>query len=171
MYFANSFAGATSYYGPAYVVAAVLYFAICFPLSRLALYLERRTRSRRHLATGDASEESAADQMEVTPGTHDITGRAAAATLAGGVGTMYETVDIAPARPGALAPPSAARLGRAEGGAGAFGRGGAGAAGGSAASGGARGSAGSAGPGGFGWARAAQATRWGSASRDAWRPR
>ena len=28
----------------------------------------------------------------------DITGRAAAATLAGGVGTMYETVDIAPAR-------------------------------------------------------------------------
>ena len=98
MYFSNSFAGATSYYGPAYVVAAVLYFAICFPLSRLALYLERRTRSHRHLSTGDASEELATDQMEVTPGTHDITGRAAAATLAGGVGTMYETVDIAPAR-------------------------------------------------------------------------
>ncbi len=98
MYFSNSFAGATSYYGPAYVMAAVLYFAICFPLSRLALYLERRTRSHRHLSTGDASEELATDQMEVTPGTHDITGRAAAATLAGGVGTMYETVDIAPAR-------------------------------------------------------------------------
>lgn len=39
MYFSNSFAGATSYYGPVYVVAALLYFAICFPLSRLALYL------------------------------------------------------------------------------------------------------------------------------------
>ena len=34
MYFSNSFAGATSYYGPVYVVAALLYFAICFPLSR-----------------------------------------------------------------------------------------------------------------------------------------
>ena len=36
--------------------------------------------------------------MEVTPGTHDITGRAAADTMAGGVQTMYGTVDIAPAR-------------------------------------------------------------------------
>ncbi len=98
MYFSNSFAGATSYYGPVYVVAAILYFAICFPLSRLALYLERRTRSHRHLATGDATEELGEDAMEVTPGTHDITGRAAADTLAGGVGTMLETVDIAPAR-------------------------------------------------------------------------
>lgn len=98
MYFANSFAGSTSYYGPAYVVAAVLYFIICFPLSRLALYLERRTRAHRRLATGDASEELVFDAVEVTPGTHDITGRAAADTLAGGVGTMLETVDIAPAR-------------------------------------------------------------------------
>lgn len=98
MYFSNSFAGATSYYGPVYVVAAVLYFIICFPLSRLALYLEHRTRSHRHVTTGDASEELCDDTMEVTPGTHDITGRAAAATMAGGVGTMYETVDIAPAR-------------------------------------------------------------------------
>lgn len=98
MYFANSFAGSTSYYGPAYVVAAVLYFIICFPLSRLALYLERRTRRHRRLATGDASEELSSDAVEVTPGTHDITGRAAADTLAGGVGTMLETVDIAPAR-------------------------------------------------------------------------
>lgn len=98
MYFSNSFAGATSYYGPVYVVAALLYFVICFPLSRLALYLERRTRSHRHLATGDATEELAEDTMEVTPGTHDITGRAAADTMAGGVQTMYGTVDIAPAR-------------------------------------------------------------------------
>lgn len=98
MYFSNSFAGATSYYGPVYVVAALLYFAICFPLSRLALYLERRTRSHRHLATGDATEALAEDTMEVTPGTHDITGRAAADTMAGGVQTMYGTVDIAPAR-------------------------------------------------------------------------
>ena len=84
MYFSNSFAGATSYYGPVYVVAALLYFAICFPLSRLALYLEHRTRSHRHLATGDATEALAEDTMEVTPGTHDITGRAAADTMAGG---------------------------------------------------------------------------------------
>lgn len=98
MYFSNSFAGATSYYGPVYVVAAVLYFVICFPLSRLALYLERRTRAHRHLATGDATEELGEDALEVTPGTHDITGRAAADALAGGVGTMFETVDIAPAR-------------------------------------------------------------------------
>ena len=98
MYFSNSFAGATSYYGPVYVVAALLYFVICFPLSRLALYLEHRTRSHRHLATGDATEALAEDTMEVTPGTHDITGRAAADTMAGGVQTMYGTVDIAPAR-------------------------------------------------------------------------
>ena len=98
MYFSNSFAGATSYYGPVYVVAALLYFVICFPLSRLALYLEHRTRAHRHLSTGDATEELAEDALEVTPGTHDITGRAAADALAGGVGTMFETVDIAPAR-------------------------------------------------------------------------
>ena len=55
MYFSNSFAGATSYYGPVYVVAALLYFIICFPLSRLALYLERRTRAHKHVSTGDAS--------------------------------------------------------------------------------------------------------------------
>ena len=98
MYFSNSFAGATSYYGPVYVVAALLYFAICFPLSRLALYLEHRTRSHRHLATGDATEALAEDTMEVTPGTHDITGRAAADTMAGGVQTMYGT-GVAPEDP------------------------------------------------------------------------
>lgn len=98
MYFSNSFAGATSYYGPVYVVAALLYFVICFPLSRLALYLERRTRAHKHVSTGDATEALAEDTMEVTPGTHDITGRAAADAMAGGVQTMYGTVDIAPAR-------------------------------------------------------------------------
>lgn len=97
MYFSNSFAGSTSYYGPVYVVAAVLYFIICFPLSRLALYLERRTRSYRHVTTGDATEHLAEDAMEVTPGSHDITGHTAADSMAAGVQTMMETVDIAPA--------------------------------------------------------------------------
>lgn len=41
MYASNSFANSTSYYGPAYVVAAILYFILCFPLSRLALRLEQ----------------------------------------------------------------------------------------------------------------------------------
>ena len=88
MYFANSFAGDTSYYGPAYVAAAVLYFAICFPLSRAAVYLERRMGTHRHVATGDATEELAADALEVTPGTHDITGHAAAQAMAAGVKVM-----------------------------------------------------------------------------------
>ena len=102
MYFSNSFAGSTSYYGPVYVVAAALYFIICFPLSRLALYLERRTRSRKHVATGDAAEHLAEDPTEVTPGSHDITGYTASDSLAAGVRTMHETVDIAPP----IAPPS-----------------------------------------------------------------
>lgn len=97
MYFSNSFAGSTSYYGPVYIVAAVLYFIICFPLSRLALYLEKRTRSHRHIATGDATEHLEEDQTEVTPGTHDITGHTAADSMAAGVQTMVDTVGIAPA--------------------------------------------------------------------------
>lgn len=97
MYFSNSFAGSTSYYGPVYLIAAVLYFIICFPLSRLALYLEHRTRSHKHVTTGDATEHLATDPTEVTPGSHDITGQAAADSLAAGVQTMHETVDIAPA--------------------------------------------------------------------------
>ena len=97
MYFSNSFAGSTSYYGPVYLVAAVLYFIICFPLSRLALYLERRTRSHKHVTTGDATEHLATDPTEVTPGSHDITGHTAAESLAAGIQTMHETVDIAPA--------------------------------------------------------------------------
>ncbi|MEG1397127.1 MAG: amino acid ABC transporter permease [Raoultibacter sp.] len=97
MYFSNSFAGSTSYYGPVYVVAIVLYFIICFPLSRLALYLETRTRSNKHIATGNLSENLRVDVTEATPGTHDITGRAAADSLAAGIQTMQDTVNIAPA--------------------------------------------------------------------------
>lgn len=47
MYATNSFANSTSYYGPAYVVAAILYFILCFPLSRLALHLEQNRGRRR----------------------------------------------------------------------------------------------------------------------------
>lgn len=97
MYFSNSFAGSTSYYGPVYVVAAVLYFIICFPLSRLALYLEKRMHAHGHVTTGDASETLATDTTEVTPGAHDITGHAAAESWAAGVQTMHDTVRIAPA--------------------------------------------------------------------------
>lgn len=96
MYFSNSFAGSTSYYGPVYVMAAILYFIICFPLSRLALYLEKRTRSHRHIATGEAGEEFEG-VTEVTPGSHDITGHTAADSLAAGVQIMHGAADIAPA--------------------------------------------------------------------------
>jgi len=41
-------------------------------------------RSHRHVVTGDATKVLEADGAEVTPGTHDLTGRAAAAALAGG---------------------------------------------------------------------------------------
>lgn len=97
MYFSNSFAGATSYYGPVYVVAAILYFIICFPLSRLALYLEKRMHSHGHVTTGDANETLVEDATEVTPGSHDITGHAATDSWVAGVHTMHDTVDIAPA--------------------------------------------------------------------------
>ena len=97
MYFSNSFAGTTSYYGPVYVVAAILYFLICFPLSRLALRLEKRTLSGHHVTTGDASESLEKDLTEVTPGSHDITGHTAADSMAAGIQTMHDTVDIAPA--------------------------------------------------------------------------
>lgn len=97
MYFSNSFAGSTSYYGPVYVVAAVLYFIICFPLSRLALYLEHRTRSHKHVSTGDATDQLVEDATEATPGSHDITGHAAADALSAGVQTMHDTINIAPA--------------------------------------------------------------------------
>jgi putative glutamine transport system permease protein len=97
MYFSNSFAGSTSYYGPVYVLAAVLYFIICFPLSRLALYLERRTLAGHNVTTGDAKEELIEDDTEATPGTHDITGSAAADSLAAGVSIMQDTSGIAPA--------------------------------------------------------------------------
>lgn len=99
MYFANSFAGATSYYGPAYVVAACLYFLLCFPLSRLAVYLENRMLSHRHVVTGNASETLINDAVETTPGSHDITGQAAARALAFGVCSMYNgTIYAVPVR-------------------------------------------------------------------------
>jgi len=44
MYFSNSFAYGTSFYGPAYVVAGILYFILCFPLSRLAKRLEEKRK-------------------------------------------------------------------------------------------------------------------------------
>ena len=47
MYFSNSFAYGTSYYGPAYVVAGILYFILCFPLSRLARRLEEKQKKER----------------------------------------------------------------------------------------------------------------------------
>lgn len=55
MYFSNSFAYGTSYYGPAYVVAGILYFILCFPLSRFAKRLEEK------------------QQREVKPGEEEIT--------------------------------------------------------------------------------------------------
>ncbi|NHM15974.1 ABC transporter permease subunit [Eggerthellaceae bacterium zg-887] len=103
MYFSNSFAGATSYYGPAYVVAAVLYFVVCFPLSRLAVMLERRMLTNRRVTTGDATEALAEDGLEATPGTHDITGHAAAMALSRGVPAMYAGMTGAAPAP---APPS-----------------------------------------------------------------
>ncbi|WP_296012558.1 amino acid ABC transporter permease [uncultured Adlercreutzia sp.] len=99
MYFSNSFAGDTSYYGPAYVMAALLYFVICFPLSRAAVGLEKRMGAHRHVTTGDATEALTTDATEVTPGTHDITGHAASIALAGGVTTMARgTTTLVPAR-------------------------------------------------------------------------
>lgn len=97
MYFSNSFAGSTSYYGPVYVTAAILYFIVCFPLSRLALYLEKRTRSNRYVTTGEAVERLTDDFTSVTPGTHDITGHTAADSLAAGVQIMQDASSIAPA--------------------------------------------------------------------------
>lgn len=55
MYFSNSFAYGTSYYGPAYVVAGILYFLLCFPLSRFAKRLEEKHK------------------QEIKPGEEDVT--------------------------------------------------------------------------------------------------
>ena len=43
MYHADSWSSANLYYGPAYVVVALLYLSLCFPLAKLAQYLERRS--------------------------------------------------------------------------------------------------------------------------------
>ncbi|WP_028988302.1 amino acid ABC transporter permease [Thermicanus aegyptius] len=42
MYHADSWSSDTLYYGPAYVVVGLLYLSLCYPLARLARYLERR---------------------------------------------------------------------------------------------------------------------------------
>lgn len=42
MYNADSWSSANLYYGPAYVVTALLYLAICYPLTRAARWLERK---------------------------------------------------------------------------------------------------------------------------------
>ncbi|MDR3211376.1 MAG: amino acid ABC transporter permease [Planctomycetota bacterium] len=54
MYQADSWAsqGRLSY-GPAYVVAGVLYFIICFPLASWARWYERRIKSREHIQLSD----------------------------------------------------------------------------------------------------------------------
>ena len=45
MYYSNSFVGTYGYL-QGYIVACALYFVICFPLSMLVQYLERRSKSR-----------------------------------------------------------------------------------------------------------------------------
>ncbi|MDY0339677.1 MAG: amino acid ABC transporter permease [Coriobacteriia bacterium] len=44
MYAGDSFAGTYGHYGPTYVVVGLLYFAMCFPLARLARRLESKAR-------------------------------------------------------------------------------------------------------------------------------
>lgn len=44
MYQANSWAGYTLNYGPAYVTVGVLYFVLCYPLARFAQHLERKVK-------------------------------------------------------------------------------------------------------------------------------
>jgi putative glutamine transport system permease protein len=42
MFSANSWSSGNLYYGPAFVAAGVLYFALCFPLAKLATHLESK---------------------------------------------------------------------------------------------------------------------------------
>lgn len=44
MFMANSWSGYNLYYGPAFVVAGFLYFILCFPLAKLASYLEEKNK-------------------------------------------------------------------------------------------------------------------------------
>lgn len=44
MYAGDSFAGRYGHYGPTYIVVGLLYFAMCFPLARLARRLESRAK-------------------------------------------------------------------------------------------------------------------------------
>ncbi len=43
MYHADSWSSETLYYGPTYVVVGLLYLILCFPLAKLAQWLERRS--------------------------------------------------------------------------------------------------------------------------------
>ena len=43
MYFTDSWGADRGYFAQAYLTSAVLYFIICFPLARLARYLEIRS--------------------------------------------------------------------------------------------------------------------------------
>lgn len=45
MFMANSWSGYNLYYGPAFVFAGALYFILCFPLAKLASYLETRSKN------------------------------------------------------------------------------------------------------------------------------
>jgi aspartate/glutamate/glutamine transport system permease protein len=42
MYRADSWSSDTLYYGPTYVVVALLYLLLCLPLAKLVSYLERK---------------------------------------------------------------------------------------------------------------------------------
>ena len=44
MYFADSWGSDRGYFAQAYFSCALLYFVICFPLARLARYLEARAK-------------------------------------------------------------------------------------------------------------------------------
>lgn len=44
MFMANSWSGYNLYYGPAFIFAGILYFILCFPLAKLASYLEKKNK-------------------------------------------------------------------------------------------------------------------------------
>lgn len=46
MYRADSWSSSNLYYGPAYVVTGILYFALCFPLAKLASKLEDNNKEK-----------------------------------------------------------------------------------------------------------------------------
>ncbi|MBD7910734.1 MULTISPECIES: amino acid ABC transporter permease [Clostridium] len=48
MYRADSWSSGNMYYGPAYVVTGILYFILCYPLSRFARRLELKKKERKN---------------------------------------------------------------------------------------------------------------------------